>query len=144
MDPMGTGTQGIRFVPYTSSETWCHRSYQMRMSLFWEGCKHFEASNDDTHVLVDDMSIIHPLFFVDNPRAFFLMLYMGTKKNLANPENASGVFIPILWIKAFETWPGPSGRESFGESLEMWSFNDQSTYPHVRYPHEKQSLNKGL
>ena len=23
-------------------------------------------------------------------------------------------------------------------------FNDQSTYPHVRYPHEKQSLSKGL
>ena len=23
-------------------------------------------------------------------------------------------------------------------------FTDQSTYPHVRYPHEKQSLNKGL
>ena len=26
-----------------------------------------------------------------------------------------------------------------------WTFNnDQSTYPHVRYPHEKRSLNKGL
>ena len=59
------------------------------MSLFWEGCKHhvFGASNDDdTPVLVDNMSIIHPLFLL-NIHLFFLMLYMGTKKNLQ-----------ILWV----------------------------------------------